>query len=332
MRDEGRAVLPPAGRPFPERATPGGEHQLKEEPDPQGRQARAGRRAEPGDDDLYGLVGDLRTVPQAVRKELRWKREAAGRTLQETVEGSYFGASYLSEIERGERRMPLELARHVDQFLGTDGFFERRCGDVRKARQGAHAAYFVQVLEAEPRARIIEEWNNALIPGLLQTGAYARTVIHSTHPLDLPEEVDAKIDARLQRAKLFDDPKKPEYWTILHESLLREPLLPAEEMAEQLDHIAALAKRRRIVPQLLLWDAPPRPFMGLTLKFMEFDDAPPLMYTEGPYHGQCIDDPSLVKPYRKAYDRLRAAALPPEASLAMIEDAAEDYRNGKQPH
>ncbi|MFD4632113.1 helix-turn-helix domain-containing protein [Streptomyces sp. NPDC058284] len=269
------------------------------------------------------------SVPAFYGKELRWKREAAGRTLQETVEGSYFGASYLSEIERGERRMPVELARHVDQLLGTDGFFERRCGDVRKARQGAHAEYFAQVAEAEPRARLIEEWNNTLIPGLLQTTAYARAVIHSTHPLDLPKEVDAKINARLQRAKLFDDPKKPEYWTILHESLLREPIIPAEEMAEQLDRIAALAKRRRIVPQILLWNAPTRPFMGLSLMFMEFDDAPPLMYTEGPYHGQCVDDPALVKPYRKAYDRLRAAALPPEASLAMIEDAAEDYRNGK---
>ncbi|MEV0258045.1 helix-turn-helix transcriptional regulator [Streptomyces sp. NPDC050732] len=272
------------------------------------------------------------SVPAFYGKELRWKREAAGRTLQETVAGSYFGASYLSEIERGERRMPLELARHVDQFLETDGFFERRCEDVRKARSGVHAAYFVQVLEAEPRARIIEEWSTTLIPGLLQTRVYAEAVIHCTHPLDLPEEVDAKIDARLQRAKLFDNPKQPEYWTILHESLLREPILPPAAMAAQLEHIAMLAKRRRIVPQILLWNAPTRPFMGLTLKFMEFDDAPPLMYTEGPYHGDCIDDPTLVKPYRKAYDRLRAAALPPEASLAMIEDAAEDYRNGKPQH
>ncbi|MFF1381788.1 helix-turn-helix domain-containing protein [Streptomyces sp. NPDC058308] len=269
------------------------------------------------------------SVPAFYGKELRWKREAAGRTLQETVEGSYFGASYLSEIERGERRMPVELARHVDQLLGTDGFFERRSGDVRKARQGAHADYFLQVLEAEPRARMIEEWNATLFPGLLQTSTYAQAVIHSTYPLDLPEEVDAKINARLQRAKLFDNPKKPEYWTILHESLLREPIVSPEAMAEQLNHIAALAKRRRIVPQLLLWNAPTRPFMDLPLLFMEFDDAPPLMYTEGAYHGQCIDDPTLVQPYRKAYDRLRAAALPPEASLAMIEDAAEDFRNGK---
>lgn len=272
------------------------------------------------------------SVPAFYGKELRWKREAAGRTLQETVEGSYFGVSYLSEIERGERRMPLELARHVDRFLDTDGFFERRCADVQKARKGAHAEYFVPVLEAEPRARIIEEWNSALIPGLLQVRAYTQAVIHSTHPLDLPEEVDAKIDARLQRAKLFDNPKKPEYWTILHESLLWESILPPEAMAEQLDHIAALAKHRRIVPQVLLWNAPTRPFMDLSLMFMEFDDAPPLMYTEGSYHGQCIDDPALVKLYRKAYDRLRAAALPPEASLAMIEEAAEDYRNGMPRH
>jgi hypothetical protein len=70
--------------------------------------------------------------------------------------------------------------------------------------------------------------------------------------------------------------------------------------------------------------------MGTT-RFLTFADAPPVMYTEAMYSGQLIDDPALVSQYSKAYGRLRAAALPPEASLRLIEQAAEDYRNGKHP-
>ncbi|MFF9849536.1 Scr1 family TA system antitoxin-like transcriptional regulator [Streptomyces litmocidini] len=55
------------------------------------------------------------------------------------------------------------------------------------------------------------------------------------------------------------------------------------------------------------------------------------MYTEGTYSGQIIDDPEILGHCTKAYDRLRAAALSPEASLKTIEAAAEDYRNGKLP-
>ncbi|GGQ04980.1 helix-turn-helix domain-containing protein [Streptomyces roseolilacinus] len=268
-------------------------------------------------------------VPSFYGTELRFQREAAGLTLEKLVEGSFYGATYLSEIERGQRRMPLDLARHVDRVLGTDGFFERRCHDVRKAKQGAHAAYFAPIAESEVRARAIEEWGNALIPGLLQTPEYARAVINCTHGLDLPDEVEAKVRARMKRASLFETPKKPEYWVILHESLLRPTVLSGAEMAEQLEHIAGLVRRRRIVPQILPWNSETQPFMTMALKFMEFEDEPPIAYTEGPYHGQTVDEPGLVKLYRKAYDRLRAAALPPGASLVRIEQAAEDYRNGK---
>lgn len=269
------------------------------------------------------------SVPAFYGKELRWKREEAGLTLAETAEGSFFSPTYLSEIERGTRRMPLDLARHVDRVLGTD-FFERRCEDVRKAKQGAHAAYFAPIAESEKRARTIEEWNNAVIPGLLQTEVYARAVIQSTHPLDLPEEVDAKVEARMQRACLFDTRKRPEYWVVLHEALVRGPglLIPPAEMAKQLDEIAELARSRRVVTQVLPWNLATGPLVSLALTFMEFDDEPPTMYTEGPYHGQTVDDPALVKQYHKAYDRLRAAALSPEASLSLITEAAEDYRNG----
>ncbi|WP_405759619.1 helix-turn-helix transcriptional regulator [Streptomyces sp. NBC_01420] len=275
--------------------------------------------------DIDGSAG----VPQFYGKELRYKREQAGLTLEKLAEGSFFGIGMLSEVEHGNRRMPPGLAQHVDRVLSTDGFFTRRCEDVRNARQGAHSAYFAGVVEAEKRARSICEWSGTLVPGLLQTGAYARAVIRFAHPLDTPEEVEAKIEGRLQRAQLFERPKKPEYWVILHESVVRHPIVPFVEMAEQLDHIAEVVRRGRIVLQVLPWNNATRPLSELPLLLMEFDDEPPLFYTEGPYHGQTIDDPGLVKQYGKAYDRLRAAAQPPEASLTLIERAAEEYRHGQ---
>ncbi|MFJ3101318.1 helix-turn-helix domain-containing protein [Streptomyces sp. NPDC086835] len=277
--------------------------------------------------DIDGSAG----VPTFYGSELRWKREEAGLTLQQLVEGSFYGPSHLSEIERGTRRMPAELAEHVDQVLGTDGFFRRRCEDVRRAKRRGHASYFERVLEAEQHAETIEEWCPTLIPGLLQTDAYARAVVRATHPLAPDEEVEEKASARMARARLFEDNHKtPMYWVILSESLLRQPILPPDQTAEQLEHIAALARRRRILPQILPWNCGAHPFMLGTAMIMTFSDAPPLVYTEALHSGDTIDDPALVKEYRRSYDWLRAAALPPEASLAMIEEAADDDRSGKQ--
>ncbi|MEU3048582.1 helix-turn-helix transcriptional regulator [Streptomyces sp. NPDC006984] len=269
------------------------------------------------------------SVPAFYGKELRFRREQAGLTLQQTVEGSFYGASYLSEIERATRRMPVDLARHVDRLLSTDGFFERRCEDVRNARRGGHAQYFERVLEAEKHARTIEEWCPALIPGLLQTAAYARAVVRATHPLAPDEEVEEKVGARIERAALFeDDHRAPRYWVILSESLIRQPILPQREMTEQWQSIAALARRRRIITQVLPWNCGAHPFMLGTAMLMDFDDAPPLVYTESLHSGDTLDDPALVAEYRTSYDLLRAAALPPKASLALIEEAAEDDRDG----
>ncbi|MER6067602.1 helix-turn-helix transcriptional regulator [Streptomyces sp. NPDC001817] len=272
------------------------------------------------------------SVPTFYGAELRWKREAAGLSLEAFLEGSFYGETYLSDIERGERRMPLDLARHADRVLGTDGFFERHCEDVRRARRGPHAAYFEKVLEAEKYAESIEEWCPITFPGLLQTAPYARAMVRSAHPAASDEWVEEKVSARLARARLFeDDHATPEYWAVLHESLVTEPLLSAQDMTAQLDRIAQLADRRRITPQIVPRKCGAYPLMVASLMIMDFPDAPPLIYTEASYSGDTVDDPALVKQYRKAYDRLRAVALSPDTSLAMIKAAAEDYRNGKQP-
>ncbi|MFE9256394.1 helix-turn-helix transcriptional regulator [Streptomyces sp. NPDC006879] len=271
------------------------------------------------------------SVPAFYGKELRWKREEAGLTLQQAVEGSFYGVSYLSEIERGARRMPEDLARHVDRVLSTDGFFERRCEDVRKARNTGHASYFERALETEKRAETIEEWCPTIFPGLLQTEPYIRALFRAERPLECEGETDAKVNSRLVRASIFEgDPASPEYWVILHESLLRLPVLPPEQLAAQLDRVADLGKRRRIVPQILPWKAGAHPFVsGGSATIMTFRDSPPLVYTESVHSGDTIDDPALVKHYRKSYDLLRAAALSPAESLALIAATAEDFRNGK---
>lgn len=64
---------------------------------------------------------------------------------------------------------------------------------------------------------------------------------------------------------------------------------------------------------------------------MTFPDAPPLGYLESQsqYSEDTVDDPALVTRCRKAYDLPRAAALSPKASLALMEKAAEDDRNGE---
>lgn len=276
--------------------------------------------------DIDGSAG----VPQFYGKELRYQREEAGLTLEKLAEGSFFGIGMLSEVEHGNRRMPPELAQHVDRVLGTD-FFTRRCEDVREARRKGHAPYFERVLETEKQALTIEEWSPGVIPGLLQTEAYARTVIGAERLQELPEETDEKVNARLARAQLFEvNHHTPEYWVILPEVLLWTSILPPPQMAELLDHIAALIRRGRIFVQIVPWNAGPHPLMQSNIMVLDFADAPPLVYMEGQHHGNVVDDPGLVKQYRRSYDLLRAAASPLGASLAMIEAAAEEYRNGAQ--
>ncbi|MER5298162.1 helix-turn-helix domain-containing protein [Streptomyces lasiicapitis] len=272
------------------------------------------------------------SVPAFYGAELRFKREAAGLTLERLAEGSYRGVPFLSQIERGERRMPFDLAQHVDAKLQTDGFFQRRCEDARKARQGGHAEYFADVAEMERYAESIEDWAPMIVPGLLQTPAYARAIVRAAMPRASGYVVEEKVEARVGRADLFERERPPEFWAILDESVIRRRVLPPKEMAELLEHIAEAVQGTRSILQIVPETTATHPFMMGMTRVMTFADAPPLVYTESLHSGQLIDYPPLVKQYRGSYDLLRAAALPPEASLAMIEDAAEDYRNGKPRH
>ncbi|MFI9046415.1 helix-turn-helix domain-containing protein [Streptomyces sp. NPDC053427] len=256
--------------------------------------------------------------------ELRDRRLSAGLTQEELGRRVFVSAAYIGAFEAGWRKPSPELAAQLDVTLETDGFFERLCRKLLE--KSPFAAYFAKAAELEKLATKICDFESMTVPGLLQTKAYARALTIAGNPLAEDEYIEGKASSRIARACILDNTPRLDYRPILHEAVLRVPVGGPVTMAEQLDHIARLIRDRRTLMQILPFAAGPVPFIGRMLKLMEFEDAPPTVYTEGAYSGNLLDEPATVKRVQKDYDLLRAVALSPEASLSLIESAAEEYR------
>ncbi|AJC58459.1 DNA-binding protein [Streptomyces sp. 769] len=236
----------------------------------------------------------------------------------------FVSGGYIGQFEQAIRRPQLDVAIRLDQILQTDGFFERTWRKLIDDQR--YADYFAKVVELEPLATRICDFESMVMPGLLQTGAYARAITVAANPFAPDEFIEEKVQGRLERAKILKEGPADGYWPILHEAVLRMPVGGPAVMAEQLEHIARLMRERKILLQVVPFAAGPCPFMGRMVTLMEFEDAPPTAYTEGVRSGTLLDDPATVKRVAGEYDLLRAAALAPKESLALIESAAEEYR------
>lgn len=256
--------------------------------------------------------------------ELKRRREDAGFTQVELGGRVFVSGGYIGQFEQAVRKPQLDVARRIDALLGGDGFFERMWHKLIDDQR--YAGYFAAVVELERTATKIAEFAPALVPGLLQTAGYARAVMVAGNPFATDEYVEEKVSARRERARILDGTRAPVYWVILHEQVLRVPVGGPASMAEQLDHVVGLVRGRRILVQVLPYSVGAYPLIGRMVQLMEFADAPPTAYTEAVYSGNLLDEPALVRRVQDAYDLLRAVALPPDASLSLIESASEDHR------
>ncbi|MFI6062019.1 Scr1 family TA system antitoxin-like transcriptional regulator [Streptomyces sp. NPDC051286] len=259
--------------------------------------------------------------------ELRHRREKSGLSQEELGLPLFVSGSFIGQLESGTRRMQVDQAQKLDEILDADGFFVRNCVALKKSKYPDH---FAEAAEAEAVAKTIKEYAPQLIPGLLQTEAYARAVFRGGLPTATENVIDGLTTVRLDRAQLLSDPTTPLVWAVLDEAVLRRQVGGPAVMAEALRHILKLAREHRIIVQVLPYSAGGHAAMAGSLKLMAFSDAPPLAYLESLSSGQLLDDPATVTEYELPYDLLVASALSPEASLALIESVAEDHLHEDQ--
>ncbi|MET8821044.1 helix-turn-helix domain-containing protein [Streptomyces rochei] len=255
--------------------------------------------------------------------ELKRRREDAGITQVELGARVFVSGGYIGQFEQAIRKPQLDVAQRIDEALQTDGIFERLCRKL--IDDPRYADYFAGVVELERLATAVHDYEPTVVPGLLQTPAYARALTLATHPFAAEEFVEDRVAARVERSAILEDATRPVYWVVVHETVLRVPVGGPRVTAEALDRVARLAEERKVLLQVFPFSAG-APANSGSLRLMEFEDAPPTAYTETSFSGSLLDDPAVVRRARRAYDLIRGAALSPEASLALVRSAAEDFR------
>ncbi|MFC7831033.1 helix-turn-helix domain-containing protein [Streptomyces sp. NPDC057375] len=179
------------------------------------------------------------------------------------------------------------------------------------------------LLGFETDARSEWAWEPLLIHGLLQTPAYARAIL-SAWPSNRPVDVDDLVAVRMRRAELLTAEERTplELWAVLDESLLQRPIGNAEVMREQIHHLIDMSERTNVTLQILPHTKGAHPGLGGPFSILNFEDAAPVVYVDSPAGNLYLDKRHDVRKFTTSFDLLRAQALDPDTSTALLRDVA----------
>ena len=251
---------------------------------------------------------------KAMRKQRGWSREEVAKLIS-------FSVSTIGNIEAAFRAPTREQALLLDKAFDTPGSFARL---EERLRGVVFSSGFRPFAPYEARARMLRTFEHALVPGLLQTEDYARAILGS-HPGVTEPELEERVAARMARQSILDRADPPWLWVVLDEHVLHRNVAEPPLMAAQVEHLVESTRRPRINIQVV---PDRRGYPGLLGAFViaEMDQGADIVYLETALEGQTVEHPALVEAATVRFDALRTEALTGEASLALIEEAVEQWK------
>jgi transcriptional regulator with XRE-family HTH domain len=252
--------------------------------------------------------------------KLRMFRDRDGLTLESLASVVHMSKSHLSRVECAEYMPPAELPAALDAAFGTDGIFQELYAI---ARREIHPDQYRRRMELEARALVIEEFSGHTAPGLAQTASYARAIFRETDPKAPGEHIESLVAARISRQGILAVNPAPDLVIVLDEAVLRRPIGGTAAMRAQLDRLVDLADTPETSVQVLPFAHGAHGLLGGSLTLLTLDDGRTVAYEESIGTGTLIEDNAEVRSRRRAYDRIRAHALPPRDSAALIRSAME---------
>ncbi|MFJ5102444.1 helix-turn-helix domain-containing protein [Streptomyces sp. NPDC088554] len=261
-------------------------------------------------------------------RKMQRHRLGAGFDQSQAAEFIYGSRSKISRMEDGiTTAKPAEVLLLLDWYGVTD---EAERGHlVWLAKNSTHRGWWLNFPELsegyrnhislEDDATFIREWQTVLVPGLLQTAAYAEQT-SVLAPKRVPPDVVAQfVKVREERQAKIEE-GGAHYSAVLWEPIVTLPLVPDDVHHEQLEHLLKAGRRNNVSLQVLPVSAGVK--AGITYPFSSFSfDSHPTVEAvaidnlRGASILEGMDD---LTAYASVFDRLRSEALSPDASARLI--------------
>ena len=253
--------------------------------------------------------------------ELRAHRTAKEWTQVHLGKEIGYSGSFVSDVERGDRGVVKEFAKACDDAFSTPGTFLRLWEDAQKS---LFPVWFAPVIPIEREAEKISGWELGAVPGLLQTDGYARSLAKARKPQDDEEAVERIVQARMDRQGILSEPKPPMLWYVIAEGVLRQCIGGNDVMAAQLERLIKAAGSPGIILQVLPFSAQANAGVAGLLYLYERTGQPVVAYCETHGGARVINDATEVSDLATVMGMLRAAALPPWDSTALLRQIRRD--------
>lgn len=271
--------------------------------------------------------------------QLRQMRNDAGLTLDDVEERLSIPKSVMSRAEGKKTGFRERDVRALLELYGVQDAELAAAMDIAKAARksgwqrkysSALPEWFKTYVGLESDADLHWEYEIQLVPGLLQTEAYARAVLEagtvvSTKPVD----IDRQVELRMQRKRVLEREKPSEYWVVLSEAALYKEIGGPQVMAEQLRHIVTVSKSSGVTIQVLPFSHGAHPAMTSSFSVLGFDEVPGnVVYLDYPTGSIFLDEAEElqrqeVQQYLASFRQLTATAMPAAQSVTLIAQVAE---------
>lgn len=254
--------------------------------------------------------------------ELRHARARRGLSQEQLAEKVAYSASLVGMVESCHRMPSLDFARRCDEALGTGGVLGRLHPLVAGE---AYPAWFRPFVELERAATQLRSWQPMVVDGLLQTEEYARAILRASRPRDTDAAIDQLVTARIARQEVLTRDDPPDLWVIIDEGVLRRPVGEPGVMTGQLDRLLTASRAPWVTVQVMPLSAGAHPGLLGPFVIASFAAAPEVAYLDSVLTGQVVERPEEVRQVSVLYDTMRAEALSPRASIALISEVVRTW-------
>jgi transcriptional regulator with XRE-family HTH domain len=187
----------------------------------------------------------------------------------------------------------------------------------------------------EEAASQIAWYEAELVPGLLQTEDYARTVIQAGNPHVDDEEIDRRVHVRIARQASIRRRTDPlQLHVVLNEGILRRPIGGSRVMGAQLDALADATALPNVTLRVMPFGtgmhqgvlSGPFEILRFPMDGNGAESEPATVYVDGFTGDLYLDKQREVMSYMNAFESIWNAALDESASGDLIHRCAEELR------